>query len=232
MNEIKEFLQNQSFSFDKGLALLKKYDPNPGVVSFIEQRKDERHLRYELGRLSRNTHLKPVPGYVERKAQEEAPSFAEPASEDNSPMVVKYEDLKQRHQNTKFDDMPNDYLKDIYKKNQALYKDLQYAHSQMKLANSDAGRADWRKKVLDCAAQVRDNWRIIDDEITRLNTGKQTEGEFKESTCRAFISNKLRKKAITPEDIIEVRKRVEMLQQHGCVFKPETEEKLKALKVL
>ena len=64
MNEIKELLDSgRQYTFDEGLSLVRKYDTNPGVISFLEQRRDMKHLGYELGRLSRFPRLIPVPGY-------------------------------------------------------------------------------------------------------------------------------------------------------------------------
>ena len=134
--------------------------------------------------------------------------------------------------------MPTDYLKGIYKQNTELYKELQYAHSQMKLANSDSGKAEWRSKLLNLDKTIRDNWKIIDNEIARLKDegGQQHGGDgdtFKESTCRSYISRKFKRKTpLTAEDIVEMRKRVEQLVAHKCEFTPEVEQRLKELKVL
>ena len=249
MNEIKELLDSgRQYTFDEGLSLVKKYDTNPGVISFLEQRRDMKHLGYELGRLSRFPRLVPVPGY--HNAETVQPLQTEPSqasgpvksasdsADDDGHEIVRWEDLEKRHQNTKYDDMPTDYLKEIYKQNTELYKELQYAHSQMKLANSDSGRAEWRSKLLDLDKTIRDNWKIIDNEIARLKDegGQQHGGDgdtFKESTCRSYISRKLKRKTpLTAEDIVEMRKRVEQLVAHKCEFTPEVEQRLKELKVL
>ena len=80
--------------------------------------------------------------------------------------------------------------------------------------------------------------KIIDDEIARVkDEGGQQHGDdgdaFKESTCRSYISRKLKKKSpLTAEDIVEMRKRVEQLVAHKCEFTPEVEQRLKELKVL
>ncbi len=240
MNEIRDFLQsNIEFSFDEGFSLLERYCANPGVVSFIARKRDRNHLCYELGRLARLPKLTPLKNVqvTENAPEENTPKvIAEREHKKGSvahdePDIIKWEDLK-HHEHTKYEDMPTDYLKGIYKQNRDLNKDLQYAHSQMKLANSNAGRADWRSKVLDLADLIEKNWKIIDDEIIRLNEIPGTADNFKESSCRGYISKKLSKEKLKPEEIVEVRKRFEQLKSHGCTIKEDTLEKLRNLGVV
>lgn len=240
MNEIRDFLQsNIEFSFDEGFSLLERYCANPGVVSFLARKRDIKHLSYELGRLAHLPKLKPLKNVqigmkqitpkTEAKAEQVKKKENAATHEDSD--VVSWKNLK-HHEHTKYEDMPTDYLKGIYKQNLDLYKDLQYAHSQMKLANSDAGRADWRSKVLDLADLIEKNWKIIDDEIIRLNEIPETADNFKESTCRSYIVKKLKKNKLNPEEIVEVRKRFEQLKSHGCTIKEDTLEKLRNLGVV
>lgn len=244
MNEIREFLQSHSdFSFDEGFSLLERYCANQGVVSFIARKRDIKHLSYELGRMAHLPKLRPLKNVhvaenvqvetnpkenVEHVEHVKQPKKPVPSKEND---VVKWNNLR-HHENTKYEDMPTDYLKGIYKQNRDLYKDLQYAHSQMKLANSDAGRADWRSKVIDIADQIDRNWKTIDDEIQRLNESPEEADSFKETTCRGYISKKLKKDKLKPEEIVEVRKKFEQLKSHGCAIKEETLQKLKNLGVI
>lgn len=237
MNEVSDFLSSHpSYSFEEGFALIRKYDTNPGVISFLEQRRDMNHLGYELGRLARHPILMPVPGYQEPTpaVETQAANKVRKPKKEVKQDIIKWEDLKQRHENTKYDDMPTDYLKGIWKENQSLYKELRYVHSQMKQANSDAGRADWRQKMLEIDGKLRTNWKTIDEEISRLNSGDGASDDdgFKESTCRSYITRKLGKKNLTANDIVEIRRRYELLVKHNCIVSDETTNKLKELKVL
>ncbi len=246
MNEIKEFLaSNPNYSFEDGLALLKKYQPNKGVIDFIENRKDVRHLGYELGRFSRYPRLMPVHGYKAPGAAETAPEVLSETKPQTQPAakskakgnedIVKLDDIEQRYKNTRRDDMPTPYLKQVWDNGADTYRELQFAHLKMAEAASKEEGEEWRKKVLKLNDKLRANWKTIDEEIKRLNSTDKDKGEaesFKESSCRAYITKKLKKQNLTAADIVEIRKRVELLQKHDCKFTPEMTKKLKKIQVL
>lgn len=239
MNEIKEFLAAypypEQFPFEEGLALLKKYQANPGVISFIERGRRYNDLASELGRFSRYTNLTPIPGYIATGAADAAPEAVDvtPATEQKKEKdIIQWEDLKQRYENTRYDDMPTDYLKKIWKEGQQLHHELQFAHLKMVEAATEEEGEEWRKKTLSLNKKLRENWAIIDAEIGRVKSGSSSEGQFKESSCRAYITKALKKEKLSSKDIVEIRKRVEQLQQHGCKFNDELTKKLKKIQVL
>lgn len=262
MNEIREFLQSHSeFSFDEGFSLLERYCANPGVVSFIARKRDKRQLAYELGKLARFPRLVPLAGHnkvesvppcaepqqpLEQKQsvseqkkpvlEQKRPNLKVKTQEEKNENIVRLEDLR-RHEFLKYDDMPTPYLKDIYKQKDEFRQELRHSHEKMKLAETDEDRAEWRKKVLESDAKVRECWQIIDEEMARLRAEEDEDtkknDDFKETTCRAYISKKLSKKTpLKPQEIIEIRKNYEKLVMHGCAIKEETLTKLRALGII
>ncbi len=241
MNEVRDFLQNnKNFSFNDGFSLLERYCANFSVVSFISRKRDINYLRYELAKLARMPKLRTINGVrvieTEQRQNQAAEELQEQVSltakkSTDEPEVVRWNDIK-HHENTKYEDMPTDYLKRIYIKNRDDYKELQYAHLRMKIAKNDADRAEWRKTVLDLADLIDKNWKIIDDEIHRISGSGHDESIFKETTCRSYISKKLSKKNLKPEDVVEIRKRFEQLKSHGCAISEETIKKLQNIGVI
>ena len=241
MNEIKDFLatypQPVQFPFEEGLALLKKYQNNPGVISWIESRRNYYDLANALGQLARHPILRPLPGYVATGAVQTAPE-AQPQQKPAKPQEskdedpVKWEDLKQRYENTRYEDMPTDYLKQIWKEGRDIHRELQFAHLKMTEAATKEEGEEWRKKVLDLNEKLRENWQTIDNEIHRVKSDESKDAPFKESSCRAYITKALKKQKLTAKDIVEIRKRVELLQAHDCKFNEELTKKLKKIQVL
>ena len=76
----------------------------------------------------------------------------EPQGADEGDNIIDWHKLE-HYQNTKYEDMPNDICRKIYKDNLDLYKQLQHSHQQMKLANSDEGRASFRFAACFCKDQ-------------------------------------------------------------------------------
>lgn len=246
MNEVREFLEKGNFSFEDGFQILKKYCSNEGIVSLVAHRKSLKYLTYELAKLSRKPFLKPVFGYVETNRQSSGGSSSDvhtqvqetpPTQHGEGDEIVDWQSIEKHHQNTKYDDMPNDYLKSIYKNNMDLYKELQFNHTQMKQANSDEGRANFRKEVLRLDEEIRKNWAIIDEEIEHMRSaGKEPDNpddqKVNQSTLRSFVNRHASKSSLTNEEIHELRQRLEVAKKLGMAFSDKTMEKLKKLGVL
>ena len=181
-NPVLQFLQRGSYTFDEGMAVLLTFSNNGGVTNFIQRRRDKKALQMELVKLAHVPRLTPLPGrempsfLQERPAKEEkpqekpkapeqapSPKKEEPKEEDD---VVTYLDLK-RHEKYDPDKLPPQ-LKELWLKNEADYKELQYSHAQMKQANSDAGRAEWRSKVVELRDQIVKRWKLFDEEKERI----------------------------------------------------------------
>ncbi|MBQ4548087.1 MAG: hypothetical protein IJA42_02695 [Bacteroidales bacterium] len=256
MNEVKKILEKGKIDFATGLALLKKYCDNEGIISLVEKKRNLQYLTFELKRLARKPHLKPnrhyvdldltvldgpshidePKGEVEDLPKQEAPSrIDDPNGEDDGDKIVDWHKLE-HYQNTKYDDMPNDFCKKIYKENMDLYKELQHNHQQMKLANSDEGRAAFRKEVLRLDEAITSNWKIIDDEIASLKSDSENNDspveDVKESTLRSRITRALKKETLSNEELVELRSNFAIALQKELKFSDETNAKLKELGVI
>lgn len=251
MNEVKIILEKGKIDYATGLALLKKYCDNEGIISLVEKKRNLQYLTFELKRLARKPHLKPNRHYVDldltvldgpshidepKGKVEDLPKQDEPKSEeDNEDKIVDWHKLE-HYQNTKYDDMPNDFCRKIYKENMDLYKELQHNHQQMKLANSDEGRAAFRKEVLRLEEVITSNWKIIDAEIASLKSDSENNDspveDVKESTLRSRITRALKKEALSNEELVELRSNFAIALQKELKFSDETNAKLKELGVI
>jgi len=259
MNEVKKYLESGKVDFAEGFALLKKYCDNEGIIALVEKRRNLQYLIFELKRLAKRPHLKPNRGFVDLnrpisdgssldkpKVIDDDPKNGDQVSElkseqdddqvdDQDDNIVDWHKLK-HYQNTKYDDMPNDFCRKIYKENINLYKELQHNHQQMKQANSDEGRAAFRKEVLRLDEIISSNWKVIDEEIASLDKKDKTEEapvvEIKESTLRSSITRALKKDSLSNKDLAKLKNNVAIAQQKGLNFSDETNKKLKELGML
>lgn len=255
MNKVLEFLQqNPDFSYEEGLAVLLRYSSNGGVNNFIIRRHDRKHLRNELNRLAHIPNLRPLPGMEEVETKTATAETNEPKAETIEPKTeessqnegnddadddtVTYLDLN-RHEREDPDKLPPT-LKELWLKNRDEYKELQYCHAQMKQANSDAGRADWRKQVFEHRESIQARWKLFDEEKARLaaeaeqpaqSPSERGQGESKPAynpgNDRSYITNALKKETWTDKMKLEVQRRVEKLLSNSI---PITEETLQRLK--
>lgn len=260
MNKVLEFLQEHpDYSFDEGVAVLLRYSANRGVNTFITVRRDRQHLRNELNRLAHIPNLRPLPFMDDVETKEAKVETNEPKAETNEPKadenepkaetdepnpaesskkegtddaddseMVTYLDLN-RHEREDPDKLPPT-LKELWLKNRDEYKELQYCHAQMKQANSDAGRADWRKQVFEHRESIQARWKLFDEEKARLAEAEQPAQEkpaYNPGNDRSYITNALKKDTWTDKMKLEVQRRVEKLLSNNI---PITEETLQRLK--
>lgn len=252
MNPILQWLQtHDGYTFDEGVAVLLRFSANAGANQIIMRRRDRRHLAAELSRLAHIPNLRPLPGMEEPKttanepepvkapepvegpAQEKEPEPESTNADDDS--IVSFLDLN-RHEREDSDTLPPT-LKELWVKNRDEYKELQYCHTQMKLANSDAGHAEWRKQVFDHRESLQARWKLFDEEKARLAAAavqtaqSHSEGESKPAynpgNDRSYITNALKKETWTDKMKLEVQRRVETLLGNNI---PITEETLQRLK--
>ena len=262
--------EHPDYSFDEGVAVLLRYSANRGVNTFITVRRDRQHLRNELNRLAHIPNLRPLPGREEPKPTVEEPEPVkeptepepekepekepepepekepepepekepEPEPEKDDDDTVTYLDLN-RHEREDPDKLPPT-LKELWLKNRDEYKELQYCHAQMKQANSDAGRADWRQQVFAHRESIQARWKLFDEEKARLaaeaepaaqSPSERGQGELKPAynpgNDRSYITNALKKETWTDKMKLEVQRRVEKLLSNSI---PITEETLQRLK--
>ena len=247
MNEVRLYLEKGNVDFATGFALLKKYCDNEGIISLVEKRKNLQYLTFELKRLARIPHLKPNRGFVDlNRPISDGSSLDKPQGADDGPdngdqgneqqgadegdNIIDWHKLE-HYQNTKYEDMPNDICRKIYKDNLDLYKQLQHSHQQMKLANSDEGRASFRQEIIDLDAAITNNWRLIDEEISSLSDKdeKPNTTDVKESTLRSRITRALNKETLSNEELIQLKDNLAIALQKELKFSEETLAKLKEL---
>lgn len=117
-------------------------------------------------------------------------------------------------------------------------------------------RAKYRAEVLRLDAEIDKKWKLIDAEIERFMSNPEradkkadnlphlegvpqsggrvatpsvkAAGEFDISTYRSYISKAIRKKQLTPAQLMELQRRVDALLNAHIEIKPETLAKLKA----
>lgn len=255
MNPVLEWLRkHDGYSFDEGVAILLRYNNNRGVNQMIISRRDRRHLGSELSRLAHIPNLRPLPGMGEEigevfpklpeVSQKEEPK--EPAdtqektdtsegdsdnaapkddSEANDEDIVTFLDLK-RHEQEDPAKLPPQ-LKELWTKNRDEYKELQFCHAQMKQANSDAGRADWRKQLFQHRKSIQERWKLFDEEKARLAAEKPEEKAYNPFNDRSNISKALKDPNWSDEKKLKVQRWVDALRSHSVPIKEETLERLK-----
>lgn len=207
MEEIKNWLSSESPDFGQGLNLLEKYSRNRSIVAFIRRRKEMQFLVYELTKLSKIPALKVNPHWRSTTPISPAVEVKKVVIDDRK---IKREDLAPAFQ-------------EVYDKNVADYKELRILHEKMKQANSDAGRAEFRERIVKINEAIKTRWHIIDT------------GEFPEdkppqaniNSARAYISKMLRKKELTKNQRELVKQKYDIIITAGETLKEETLAKLK-----
>lgn len=256
MNPVLQFLQtHDGYSFDEGVAVLLRYSSNAFTNRMIMCRRDRRHLASELSRLAHIPNLRALPGReepvpptetIEPKVETNEPisetiepksDKIEPKSDESSQNegtgdadesdITTYLDLK-RYEQYDPEKLPPT-LRELWLKNRDEFKELKYCHAQMKQANSDAGRAEWRKKLFDLRASIKKRWKLFEEEKARLEEeAKPTEPkEYNPFNDRSYIAKALKKEKWADEMKIEVQKRTNALIGHNIPIKEETLQRLK-----
>ena len=159
---------------------------------------------------------------------------------DPTEIILTKEDIR-THTNTRLEDMPNDLCRTLWQKRQDVYREMQQAHLKMRAVpegeEHDEERAHWREEVLRLDAENDAYWQQIDEEIARFKNQvpEPVEGPSKEkpsfdvSTYRSYISKALRKKKLSPEQLVELQHRVDAMLNAKVEMKQETIDKLKAI---
>lgn len=216
--DIVDYLNGGSRDFDSGFALFCKYTRNRNLVNWIGRKKDMPKLLYELGKLAgfdgsarvSPPKLPPLP-----PASPPAPDISDAASDIQAPVVRTYDERRTNRR-----DLPL-HLQKVYDDIADLYKLRRAWHEKMKFARTDLDRARCRERLLDTHSQITRGWKKIDDWILGKDRQIQ-ESDFKESSCRAYISKLLRKESLSPEQRERLKIRVEAMIKHGCAFSETT----------
>ncbi len=224
--EITNWLNQAEPDFDAGFSLFCRYSPNRALISWIGRKRDAAMLAYELAKLNKyisSPVADPVPASVIRAdtAQPVPAPAPRPALEEQPTITFKTFDDRR----TRRSDLPAD-LQAVYDTVAQDYKLRRGFHEKMKMATTDADRAAFRGKILECQDRITAGWKRIDAYLYEETTKAVTE-KFNEKSCRAYISKALKEENLSQKKADGVRIRVKALLDHGCALSDETLQQLR-----
>jgi hypothetical protein len=209
MEEIRNWLSMENPDFDQGFQLLGLYYRNQSLINYIGRKRHMEMLTYELKKMaSTNAVLKPNPHMIAKANMQQTPVQQK---------VVVVDDRKVNRE-----DLPEE-MKKVYDLIVDDYKELRILHEKMKMANSDAGRGEFREKIIKLNQKIKKRWEIID-------TGKfpeETKGTANINSARAYISKMMKKADLTPGQRELIKEKLNIIITAGDTLKPETLQKLK-----
>lgn len=226
MEEIKEYLKMSNPDFGQGFDLFCRYSRNQSLMSYIGRKQGMEMLLYELQKLAKAPGLSENPLYQVNRAR-----FDKTAPTDMTGTTVSKEVTEQKvkivdERKVNREELP-DELKDLYDQITSLYKHKRVLHEKMKMANSDAGRKEFRDEILKVHETITNNWKIIDDALSGRVPEQPEVKKINLNTNRAYISKMLSKATLTDEQRETVKQKVEELLSLGEKLKPETLANLK-----
>lgn len=229
--EIVEYLKSSRPDFDAGFVLFCKYSRNQIAMNWISRRRDKEKLLYELGKLAETTTAVMNPAFAQNVAKyaaaappvPEAPRAPEPAAAEKPAAKTVFRTFDERR--TRRSDLPPEYQA-LFDENAEDHKLKRGLHEKMKMARTDDDRASFRARILETDARIRDRWAKIDEYQEQAARAAASADNFKESTCRSYISSCL-KRNNTPAQVIVCKAKVQALLDHGCKLSPKTVAALK-----
>ena len=222
-NEIVNYLNSKEPDFNSGFRLLCKFSKNESLISWIGRKHDDSRLLYELEKLSKFDNLTESPlAEIHEMKYGLALDKEEPADESESGNLNfrTVDDRKIRRS-----DLPEN-LQKVYDEIAENYKFRRVLHEKMKLAKADADRANFRSQIIEMQNKIAEGWKEIDT-WNAENLKKKLEDDFKESSCRSYISKALKAKKISQKTIDGVKERLKALKEHDCIISDDTIAKLK-----
>ncbi len=225
--EITNWLKQAEPDFDSGFSLFCRYSPNRSLISWIGRKRDAAMLAYELAKLNRIISAPvaaPVPRAViaaDTARPATPPPPQRPAQEQRPAITFKTIDDRR----TRRSDLPPD-LQVVYDGIAQEYKLRRGCHEKMKMATTDADRAAFRGKILECQDRITAGWKRIDAYLYEETT-KAVAEKFNEKSCRAYISKALKEENLSQKKADGVRIRVKALLDHGCALSDETLQQLR-----
>ena len=218
--------------------------PKSTPVEITIARKDKRTKKENIEIKPKSNEIEPKSNEIAQNSNEIKPKSNddEPDSDETDPseILLTKSDIR-THANTRLEDMPNDLCRTLWQKRQDVFREMQQAHLKMRAVpegeEHNEERAKWRDEVLRLDAENDAYWQQIDEEIARFKNQipEPVEGPSKEkpsfdvSTYRSYISKALRKKKLSPEQLVELQHRVDALLNAKVEMKKETIDKLKAI---
>ena len=162
--------------------------------------------------------------------------------DDPTSIIITQLDVRQ-HENTRYEDMPNDICRELWLKKNNLFHEMQQNHLKMRQVpvgeDHNDERAQYRAEVLRLDGEIDNLWNLIDAEIERFKADaeradKKADSEpqkpsFDVSTYRAYISKAVRKKSLTDAQRVELQHRVDAMLKAEIEITQATLDKLKAI---
>lgn len=223
---ITNWLEQAEPDFDTGFSLFCQYSPNRNLVSYIGRRRDSQMLQYELAKLNQFITApvaEPMPiSVIQAETARPLPPPPEQPAEDDRPTVT-FKTVDDRR--TRRSDLPPE-LQAVYDDIASDYKLRRGCHEKMKMATTDADRAAFRAKILECQERITAGWKRIDAYLFE-ETSRTIEENFNEKSCRAYISKALKEEKLSQKKEDGVRIRVKALLDHGCAISDETLQQLR-----
>lgn len=220
MDEIRQWLNEANPDFNQGFALFCKYSRNQSLMKYIGRKGQMQMLVYEMEKLAALPKLAPNPFFYANIAQFGVVAPAQPQTAVNEERVVVIDDRKVNRE-----DLPEE-MREIYDKIVEDYKLQRSLHEKLKQANSDVGRADFRKKIISLNGEIKRGWAIIDGKIPLVNTDKGISAQV--NSARAYISKMLKKDILTDDQRKMIEEKMKIILDAGATLKAETLAALKA----
>lgn len=222
MDEIRQWLDTANPDFNQGFALFCKYSRNQSLMSYIGRKGQMQMLVHELQKLAALPKLTPNPFYKANITQFGVSIPAKLPVEKEVKKVIVIDERK-----VKREDLPEE-MRIIYDKIVEDYKLQRSLHEKLKMANSDAGRAEFRKKIIDLNDQIKHGWAIIDGKIPSGDLQAQTGISSQVNSARAYISKMLKKENLTEDQRNMIKEKMNVIFDAGATLKEETLAALKA----
>lgn len=232
--QILNYLENQAHTFDEGLMLFKRFGRNRSVEMWLERKRDQKKLDYELRKMlslaikEHGLRSEPTPAII-RKAEATLPAvnkITPPGKEDENFRYLRFEKINPQ-------ELPDD-KRGIYDEIARSYKLQRSWHEKMKLAKTDEERAVAREEVVKLDDFIDQTWKGIDaflksgEDVPEAAGSKDVLEISKEiNACRSYISRNVpglakldpKKKGKRTAEVIS---RINKLIQHNAPVTKET----------
>lgn len=233
MNEkILVWLQSEEKDFDQGYLLLAKVLKNQSILHYLQRKRDQAKLEYEL--------LKLAPVITSKESTEGVKATSNQVLNNASKIIEKHDSKLKVVQSgqVNYDELPA-VLKPIYDVTISKYKEMRSVHEKMKLVASDEERAELRKTLDELDNEIEAGWTVIDawiktGALPEVKTAVQAIDFKAVNAARTYVSRAIEKAETTTGKKLEklvadLQSRVDVLIAAKAEIKPETWEKLEKL---
>lgn len=208
--------------FDEGLRLLEKYTNNRAVYAWVQRKRHQEKLIYELTKLSRLAHLKPSRQFRAHVSAASPRKTAPATDDDDTP-------AKPRRQ-FKRDELPEDMLP-VFDSIADAYKQQRVFHEKMKLAATDADRSALRAELVKLDNLIATGWDKIDSAMAASGDGSPDAVSLQKiNNARSAISKMI--KSYNPGKKAKLLSHLQILIDSNTAVSAQTHAKLLELNVI